>query len=224
MRNLWEATALPKSIRPEGARRTSSLPDRCDRNWFIRSFCPGEKIDANAECCPPIKFFTAQSPLALLAALPELFEGLTNSTFVTVRTIRHKVVGLSLDKPGITDPTPVITLIMQLLLKGARLNASEFNLTSPPPIKMGNKEWVYDESEEALEWLLPKELRNEDPDNEMKNPNELKSRSTQSQVPALRGGQSAWGGLRHLGTKGIRSRTSTLESGGGIMSEIRKLR
>ncbi len=53
----------------------------------------------------------------------------------------------------------------QLLLKGTRLNASDFKLTSPPPILVENEDWVFDESEEALEWLLPEELRTTTGDN-----------------------------------------------------------
>jgi hypothetical protein len=167
MQIFWEATASKDrrtSLQscPEEemmTRRKSLLPERCDREWFVKNFCDGQAVDMTSDECPAIKRFMVYSPLALLTTLSEVFDHLTECTTVTVRSTAHRLVGISEEKSGVRDTHKLQTLIMQLLVKGTRLNASEFDLTSPPPIPVGDQMWLYDEREEALEWLLPEDLR-----------------------------------------------------------------
>ncbi|CAE8691868.1 unnamed protein product [Polarella glacialis] len=73
-------------------------------------------------------------------------------------------VGLTSEDHGIADDQALRALIYQCLFLGTRLNASEFELSSPPPIPLtvtrgdslenGNY-WTFDERELSLDYLLP---------------------------------------------------------------------
>jgi len=81
-----------------------------------------------------------------------------------VRSTPHTVVGLTSEDHGIADDQALRALIYQCLFLGTRLNASEFELSSPPPIPLtvtrgdslenGNY-WTFDERELSLDYLLP---------------------------------------------------------------------
>lgn len=156
---LWKAAcAEPLDDERRG------LPLRCNRRWFLESFCRGQVPESDDNVWPSVKEFCVYGALAILATVPTMFSHIAEGTLVTVRGVSHTVVGISADNHGVRDLDNLRTLLFQSLFMGTRLNASEFDRVMPPPIehskphcKLDNLEtklWQYDPSEEALDWLL----------------------------------------------------------------------
>lgn len=175
MQKLWEAAkADDDSIR-------RGLPARCDRKWFVKTFLSCEDPEDD-NIWPALSSFNVYSSLALLAAIPSVFHKYVDPVVLTVRGVKHRIVGISADQTGVTKTKAVHairSLIYQCLFKGTRLNASEFTFVEPPPIELdlvvpGRQEkrvslmsaaaaevleprpatmWNFDACEEALDWL-----------------------------------------------------------------------
>lgn len=158
---LWRLSGLPADD-PERC----GLPARCDREWFVRSFCPAGAPENDDDVWSKIESFNVYNPLALLVSLPFVVDRFMNAHFAKVRSATHKILGLSEELPGVEDANAIRELIYQCLFKGARINMSDYELDLPPPIPLsvpdaGHQDdsehpmWVFDCSEEALTWLRP---------------------------------------------------------------------
>jgi hypothetical protein len=97
-----------------------------------------------------------------MLALPPIFNRFVKGASVTVRSVKHMIIGSSAD-PGVVDSDQLRKLILQCIVTGSRRNISLFDLKTPPPIHLDNGKsdsgWTYDESSKALSWLLPAEHR-----------------------------------------------------------------
>ncbi|CAE8602195.1 unnamed protein product, partial [Polarella glacialis] len=148
---------------PSDALLRRGLAPSCDREWFLKVFCNGVAPEGD-DIWQAVQNVTVYSSLALLAVLPHVFNRFTKGHSCIVRSTPHTVVGLTSEDHGIADDQALRALIYQCLFLGTRLNASEFELSSPPPIPLtvtrgdslenGNY-WTFDERELSLDYLLP---------------------------------------------------------------------
>lgn len=154
---LW--TAAGASTGDSVSRR--HLPDRCNRSWFIETFCSGnvpasDKEDDVWKCIGAFNVYNLQ---AILMALPPIYNHFVRGTSVTVRSVKHTIVGCSVEDPGIAARSELRAFICQCILMGTRLNVSKFDLQAPPAILLDESQssstWSFDERKEALNWLLP---------------------------------------------------------------------
>jgi len=126
-----------------------------NREWFIKTFCSSGATVSDTDIWPAIDSFNVYSSLALLATLPIVFDRVTNSKPIIVRSVQHRIVGESKESPGVQDVSAVQSFVFQCFFKGTRLNASEFDLKTPPAIQLEKGDmWVFDEREEALNYLV----------------------------------------------------------------------
>jgi len=155
--------------RPDGVVGRGGLPDRCNREWFHRTFCSPTSVlpDEGEDVWQAVGAFRVYSALGLCAALPSLAEDCLNPMRVSVRSATHHVLGISRENHGVKDPNRLRSLLYQCIFKGLRLNASEYNLTAPPAIPLSfevagqeGPMWEFDGSEDALAWLMPTSVLN----------------------------------------------------------------
>jgi hypothetical protein len=157
---LWTAVRAP--VNNVGARR--NLPERCDRQWFLDTFCDGASpaSDGDADIWKNMKVLSSYHAQAMLVALPPIYNRFVTGTSTTVRSVKHIVIGSSND-PGIVDTSGLKQLILQCIVTGTRLNSSLFDLHEPPAIQLeesqSSSSWRYDKRKEALNWLMPNENR-----------------------------------------------------------------
>ena len=71
------------------------LPERCDREWFCRTFCGGGEAptDTSEEAVwAAVASLSCHAPMALLAALPAVAEECFEATEYTTRGVDHKLL------------------------------------------------------------------------------------------------------------------------------------
>jgi hypothetical protein len=153
MSELWAQACAPAGHASRG-----SLPTRCDRHWFMDTFCAG-KDPGSDDVWKYIVSFNAYSPLALLVALPGVVKRFVKATSVTVRAAQHQVIGWSADEACMPSPMALQKLLVHCLVYGARCNVSEYGLGESPPITLYDngdvKEFTLDMSEESLLRMFP---------------------------------------------------------------------
>jgi hypothetical protein len=136
---LWERACAPSG----DASKRRKLPERCDRAWFVRSFCSGEHPpEAGAEdVWAAVESVRLYNPMALLASLPPFVDQFLECTPVRVRSAKHIVVGLSADSGCVHDYNlgRLRSLLYQCLYNGTTSNASEYELGCPPPLPVSFK-------------------------------------------------------------------------------------
>ena len=98
--SLWRKANGPPSSAARG-----HLPARCDKDWFIGTFCASSSkaamLDGNSPIWDHVTGFNMYDPLALLAATPamrHLFHFVEHTVGGTV----HRVAGISAESPGVT--------------------------------------------------------------------------------------------------------------------------
>merc|ERR1712039_16704 len=160
---LWEQACLPAQER----KARGSLPERCDRSWFLNTFCSGRELKTATKIWEHIDFFNVYSPMALLAALPGVSKRYLRATPVQVRAATHQVIGWSADQECVSTPYALQKLLLHLLLYGARCNVSEYEFLDVPRMSLASSridsedvdymqsEEVFDMSEYALKGIIP---------------------------------------------------------------------
>eukprot|EP00927_Polykrikos_kofoidii_P035594 TRINITY_DN30152_c0_g1_i1.p1 TRINITY_DN30152_c0_g1~~TRINITY_DN30152_c0_g1_i1.p1 ORF type:complete len:831 (-),score=87.74 TRINITY_DN30152_c0_g1_i1:175-2667(-) len=161
MEELWNRA----SADPSDLKQRRGLAVRCDRDWFMRTFCSADAdMSTEGGIWERLQCFSIYNPLALLAALPLSVSRFMQATYLRVRSAKHTIIGLSGDTPGVENGDQVRAIVFQCLFKGTRFNCSDFSLSPPPPLSISmpprsdGPMWEYDPSEEALAWLRPEEV------------------------------------------------------------------
>lgn len=150
---LWTAAATGPDA-PFGRR---GLPPRCNQEWFIDTFCGGVQPDTNDssvifEACTS---FNVYSLLTVLVALPPFLNKYINAKPITVRSVKHLIIGSSKDDHGLNDLDGIRELVYECLFSGCRLNDSKFDDSSPTIRLSKGGEWKWTKPREALDWMLP---------------------------------------------------------------------
>lgn len=104
MEKLWQRASAP-----EGSGIRHGLPARCDRAWFLKTFCGGsEKLEGKAAPTADdsiwdfVQGFNMYDPLALCVSLPALSSFFRPVEFVVNGTV-HRVYGVSPEDNGVVD-------------------------------------------------------------------------------------------------------------------------
>jgi len=110
---LWHRVNLPADDPERGG-----LPPRCDRNWFLTTFCSaqGQEVPAKESIWSKVTQLNLYDAVAMLAAAgtdSQLFA----PTSVSVKGTEHQVIGISKDNSGVADPSGVARRLAELSRK-----------------------------------------------------------------------------------------------------------
>lgn len=116
---LWYQANLPiESLERQG------LPERCDRNWFISTFCDGIGLTSTASDFKNIwhhvKWLNLYDPLALVATVDYVAKKFFVPQIFSVGNTHYEVIGLSPSQTGIKDPEKLKSYIEKLVLEQLR--------------------------------------------------------------------------------------------------------
>lgn len=108
---LWNRANLPLGD------ESRSLPDRCDRQWFLDTFCDGIKVTDDKNIWPYIKKISAYDPLALIACSSKLSRKFFVPQEIKVGEVNHQVIGLSKDDSGVRDARSLVQFVRDGLIE-----------------------------------------------------------------------------------------------------------
>lgn len=116
---LWQ-----RACAPEGSETRHGLPMRCDKKWFLQTFChasleAGEVRGANDAIWDLIEGFNMYDPLALCVAVPSLSEMFVPCEY-TVNGITHRVYGVSKEENGVRDANALREWLLDAFMQGIR--------------------------------------------------------------------------------------------------------
>lgn len=135
---LWQ-----RACAPDGSDAREGLPDRCDRSWFLDTFCSGsDGIDAKTghvrgggdPVWDLVASFNQYDTIAILAAVPAMrakfFEPLECKVAATATNARHAegtthlVIGVTKDSTGVREEGKgaLLQLLRQGYVDGLRAN------------------------------------------------------------------------------------------------------
>mmetsp|Transcript_30125 Transcript_30125/g.70256 ORF Transcript_30125/g.70256 Transcript_30125/m.70256 type:complete len:819 (+) Transcript_30125:71-2527(+) len=150
IRQLWVSCCQPPS-----ANDRMPLPSRCDRHWFLQTFCagrPAQEVEASEDIWDAVSSFNVYSPMCLLAAVPTAQEHFMLATRVKVRAATHLVVGWSsADNVCVRHPEELQNALAHGFIYGARCNESEFAI----PQTKDDDGTLFDMSEVKLMRMFP---------------------------------------------------------------------
>lgn len=97
---LWQRACLP-----EGDAKRMGLPGRCDKTWFVNTFCGGEGADRGSDdsIWDLIKTFNLYDPATLVATIPNLREHFFAPFVTEVHGVEHMVIGVSAKNHNVRD-------------------------------------------------------------------------------------------------------------------------
>jgi hypothetical protein len=109
---LWK-----RAREPSGDARRKGLPDRCDGEWFSRTFCGGVSLERVGpdNIWPHVKSFNFYGPLAMLAAVPTCMKRFFKPEAKrTPDGVEHLVIGASSEPghDGIRDSVALRTFLL----------------------------------------------------------------------------------------------------------------
>lgn len=115
MQKMWFDANLPA----EDPRR-GTFPPRCNRQWFVDTFCGGNDpgVSPEQDILPYILGYSPYDPCNLLAAIPEFREQYLEPIDVVVDGVTHKVIGMNAKLDGVVDKEGFSQLIMDLQTYG----------------------------------------------------------------------------------------------------------
>lgn len=112
---------------PDDAAVRKGLPPRCDREWFLKTFCSGNAgvppRGGNDSIWDLLDGFMQYDTLAVLAAVPQLRREYFTPTVVEgVGGAKHLVIGKSEEVHGVTDSDKLISLLKHGFAEGLAMN------------------------------------------------------------------------------------------------------
>ncbi|MBZ0187598.1 MAG: hypothetical protein K8F91_15225, partial [Candidatus Obscuribacterales bacterium] len=100
--------------------RRNKLPERCDKAWFVKTFCQGAKegFERNGQddIWDLIASFQLYDPMTLIAALDELAERYFEPVVVSVNGVEHKIIGLSKTVNGVKEPAALADFMTECFI------------------------------------------------------------------------------------------------------------
>eukprot|EP00929_Paragymnodinium_shiwhaense_P014537 TRINITY_DN122459_c0_g1_i1.p1 TRINITY_DN122459_c0_g1~~TRINITY_DN122459_c0_g1_i1.p1 ORF type:complete len:388 (+),score=67.27 TRINITY_DN122459_c0_g1_i1:84-1247(+) len=115
MERLWRRScAEAKAPEREG------LPARCDKKWFLETFCSAADTDRTASdsCWDLVKSFNMYDPLAIIGGVPMLAEQFFDFECKLYAHVTHRVAGVSKAKHGVRDPQGLQAFLIEALKEG----------------------------------------------------------------------------------------------------------
>jgi hypothetical protein len=128
MQNLWERALMP-SDDPERL----GLPARCDKTWFLKTFCANmqpEAVPNSQEIWPFVKSFRLYDPMAVLVSIPSLRYRHFDAKTLVVKDTEHSVYGVSPEEHGVNleHSKDLMEFMYHSFLKAMTANLSNFDL------------------------------------------------------------------------------------------------
>jgi len=117
--SLWERSNLPADD------PSRALPARCDRAWFITTFCGGEQVQPGDPIWPHIKSISVYDPIAMLAVSPSLSETFFAPTEVLTMGTQHRIIGVSPEQTGVKNPGELQSFIRNGLVRALQESLSQ---------------------------------------------------------------------------------------------------
>ena len=125
IQTLWQRVNLPG-----GDKRRQLLPERCDKEWFVRTFCDG--VAGAAACAvdrpiwPYIKNLHMSDPIALIAAIPDLRTRFLKPKIVSVDSsvgrTEHLIIGASESDRGVARVDALRAFLLNSIDNGIALS------------------------------------------------------------------------------------------------------
>jgi len=132
-----------------------NLPSRCDRSWFLATFCNGKDLDDDKELWDQVTSINVYGPVALLAALPGVVKRFLAATNITVRAATHQVIGWSTDYTCVADPIGLQKAIAHYIVYGCRSNVSEYMQPQMPMLQLEGESIDIAMSEVSIQDVIP---------------------------------------------------------------------
>lgn len=112
LKSLWSRVVLPA----EHPLR-QGLPSRCDKSWFLSTFCDSEnkRLSSFDSVWPLIKWINLYDPLALVASDDRLFEEYFDAC-VPNPQCNLQVVGIDSTLTGVKDPVGLQTFVKATII------------------------------------------------------------------------------------------------------------
>lgn len=110
LEGLWHRCNLPADDPERGG-----LPPRCDRNWFLQTFCSGQgqQVAPDQSIWGHVTQLNLYDAVAMLAA-SQADRYLFQPTGVEVNGVTHEVIGVSKQNSGVADPQAVARRLADL--------------------------------------------------------------------------------------------------------------
>lgn len=119
--NLWV-----RACAPEGDNRRAGLPVRCDREWFLKTFCDdnedGKSRGITDSIWDLVTGFMQYDSIALLACVPDLRSKFFDPIRVRTPRAENLVIGLDSQTHGISDSKGLAKLLNDGFHTGLALN------------------------------------------------------------------------------------------------------
>jgi hypothetical protein len=128
LQHLWQRAILP----PDSPERLS-LPARCDKPWFLKTFCANlqaEVVPDSQVIWPLVKTFQLYDPMALLVCVPSLRHRHFDAKTCVVNGTQHSVFGFSVEVHGVKSSLTkdLAELMYHSFLKAMTAELSNFKL------------------------------------------------------------------------------------------------
>jgi len=128
MQNLWERALMPPNV-PERL----GLPARCDKSWFLKTFCANmqpEAVPNSQEIWPFVKSFRLYDPMAVLVSIPSLRYRHFDAKTLVVKETEHSLYGISAEEHGVNleHSKDLMEFMYHSFLKAMTANLSNFDL------------------------------------------------------------------------------------------------
>jgi len=128
LQHLWQ-----RAVMPVDAPERLSLPARCDKKWFLKTFCAdiqAETVPNSQDIWPFVKTFQLYDPMALLASVPSLRHRHFTPKICAVNGTQHFIFGVTAEEHGVQSERAkdLTELMYHSFLKAMTAELSNFKL------------------------------------------------------------------------------------------------
>lgn len=117
MQAVWERCNMAVDDR-----RREGLPARCDRQWFLDSYCGGGTTDRKPgePVWDLVKHFGMPDPMSVMACVPQLVQRFFDPHIVKVSGVEHQVIGVAPSKRCVRSPKAVVAFLTSQIVAGLK--------------------------------------------------------------------------------------------------------
>lgn len=122
IQELWRRANLP-----EDDPKRQGLPGRCDKAWFLNTFCggKGKKKKGTDSIWEFVKTFNLYDPCTMIATIPNLREHFYAPFVVETFGVEHLVIGVSSESHNVRNPSELAGFLTSMLVESLNASLSE---------------------------------------------------------------------------------------------------